>query len=117
MTGDAQTVKLYLVDVEFGYRFTSLSHVMELDETREFAGRYDPQFFDLDEELARDSLFGKLEASGWHTAAVTMRLLVQSLPLAGGLIGAGGEISWPLATWPGDHIYVVSEIAAIALSC
>ncbi|MNL57307.1 MaoC like domain protein [compost metagenome] len=89
---------------------------MELDEIREFAGRYDPQFFHLDEELARDSLFGGLAASGWHTAATTMRLLVQSLPLAGGLIGAGGEISWPRATWPGDRIHVESEIVAIAPS-
>ncbi|MFS8050747.1 MaoC family dehydratase [Rhizobium sp. BR 314] len=108
--------ELYLEDLEIGQRFTSPSHVMELDEIKEFAGRYDPQFFHLDEELARDSLFGRLAASGWHTAATTMRLLVQSLPLAGGLIGAGAEISWPRATWPGDRIHVESEITAITLS-
>ena len=116
MTEDAQAVKLYLDDLTVGQRLTSPSHVMELDEIREFAGRYDPQFFHLDEELARDSLFGKLAASGWHTAAATMRLLVQSLPLAGGLIGAGGEIAWPRATWPGDRIHVESEIVTIAPS-
>ncbi|RYC15577.1 dehydratase [Ciceribacter ferrooxidans] len=93
MTDDAQAVKLYPDDLEAGQRFTSPSHVMELDEIREFAGRYDPQFFHLDDELARDSL-----------------------PLAGGLIGAGGEISWPRATWPGDRIHVESEIVTIAQS-
>lgn len=116
MTEDAQAVKLYLDDLTVGQRFTSPSHVMEIDEIREFAGRYDPQFFHLDEELARGSLFGRLAASGWHTAATTMRLLVQSLPLAGGLIGAGGEISWPRATWPGDRIHVESEIVTIVPS-
>ena len=89
---------------------------MELDEILEFAGRYDPQFFHLDEELARDSLFEGLVASGWHTAATAMRLMVQSLPLAGGLIGAGGEISWPRATRPGDRIHVESEVMTIAPS-
>ena len=116
MTEDAQAVKLYLDDLTVGQRFTSPSHVMELDEIREFAGRYDPQFFHLDVELARDSLFGKLAAVCQPLAAATMRLLVQSLPLAGGLIGAGGEIAWPRATWPGDRIHVESEIVTIAPS-
>lgn len=112
---DAST-RLYLEDVEMGQRFESAPHVVTIEEIKEFAGRYDPQFFHLDEELAKESLFGGLAASGWHTAAMSMRLLVESVPLAGGLIGAGGEISWPKATRPGDVIRLVSEIISIAPS-
>jgi acyl dehydratase len=110
------SARLYLEDVEMGQRFESAPHVVTIEEIKEFAGRYDPQFFHLDEELAKESLFGGLAASGWHTAAMSMRLLVESVPLAGGLIGAGGEISWPKATRPGDVIRLVSEIISIAPS-
>src|SRR5436189_276689 len=73
-----------------------------------------PQLFHLDEAAARSSLFGELVASGWHTAAITMRLLVEScLPIAGGVIGSGGEISWTKPTRPGDTLTVVSEIEQI----
>lgn len=112
---DAST-RLYLEDVEMGQRFESAPHVVTIEEIKEFAGRYDPQFFHLDEELAKESLFGGLAASGWHTAAMSMRLLVESVPFAGGLIGAGGEISWPKATRPGDVIRLVSEVISIAPS-
>ena len=116
MTGSPDTQRLYLDDIEIGQRFISRSHVVEIGEITEFAAKYDPQFFHLDEELAKQSLFGGLAASGWHTAAMTMRLLVESVPFAGGLIGAGGEISWPKATRPGDIIHVVSEVTAISPS-
>jgi len=63
---------------------------------------------------ARESLFGGLVASGWHTAAITMRLMVDGgLPLAGGVIGAGGEIEWPGPTRPGDEFHLESEIVEI----
>src|SRR5206468_324513 len=73
-----------------------------------FARKFDPQPFHLDAEAAKDSLFSGLVASGWHTAAMTMRLLVETgLPLAGGLIGTGGELCW---SRPGDILRVESEV-------
>ncbi|GEO84773.1 MULTISPECIES: MaoC family dehydratase [Alphaproteobacteria] len=111
-----KAIALYLEDIEVGQTFESSSHVLTIEEIKEFAGRYDPQFFHLDEELAVESLFGGLAASGWHTAATTMRLLVQSVPFARGLVGAGGEISWPRATRPGDAIRLRSEVTAVTPS-
>src|SRR5262249_7430803 len=78
-----------------------------------FAGQFDPQPFHLDAEAARGTLFAGLVASGWHTAAITMRLLVSGLPLAGGIIGAGGEIAWPNPTRPGALLHVESEIVEL----
>ncbi len=86
---------------------------MDLEDIKDFAARFDPQPFHLDEEAAGKSFFGGLVASGWHTAAITMRLLVTSgLPIAGGVIGAGGDIVWPRAVKPGDTLTVVSEVIA-----
>jgi acyl dehydratase len=105
---------LYLDDLEVGQRFTSGTHVIEETRIKTFAREFDPQPFHLDAEAAKRTLFGGLAASGWHTAAVTMRLLVDSgLPLAAGIIGAGGEIAWPLPTRPGDTLHVESEILEI----
>ncbi|ANY16101.1 MaoC family dehydratase [Bordetella pseudohinzii] len=105
--------KRYLDDLAVGDSFISGEYTITRAEIIDFAQRYDPQPFHLSEEAARQSLFGGLAASGWHTAAVSMRLLVQSLPLAGGVIGAGGEISWPRPTRPGDVLRVRSEIMQI----
>jgi len=77
---------------------------------------YDPQPFHLDEDAARHSLFQGLAASGWHTVAITMRLLVDSMPLADGVIGAGAEISWARPTRPGDALHVKSTILSITPS-
>lgn len=108
---------LYLDDLEIGQRFTSATHVIEEAEIKAFAAQYDPQPFHLSDEAARATLFGGLAASGWHTAAVTMRLQVQSgPPLAGGIIGGGGEIGWPKPTRPGDTLRVESEILAVTPS-
>ena len=104
---------LYLDDLEVGQRFTSRTHLVDEAEIKAFARQFDPQPFHLDEDAAKDSLFSGLVASGWHTAAMTMRLLVEGLPLAGGLIGAGGELSWPQATRPGDILRVESEVLEI----
>ena len=114
MTNDVQS--LYLEDIAVCQTFESAPHVLTVEEIKDFAGRYDPQFFHLDDEAARESLFGGLAASGWHTAATTMRLLVESVPFFGGLIGAGGEISWPRATRPGDAIRLRSEVTAVTPS-
>jgi len=84
---------------------------------KNFAGEFDPQPFHLDEAAAQASVFRGLAASGWHTAAVAMRLMVTSgLPLADGIIGLGGEIAWPRPTRPGDTLHVESEIVAITAS-
>jgi acyl dehydratase len=81
------------------------------------AAQFDPQPFHLDGEAAKATLFGALAASGWHTAAITMKLLVESgLPLMGGIIGSGGEVSWPRPTRPGDTLTVVSEVEEITPS-
>ena len=73
--------------------------------------------FHLDEETAKRAFFGELVASGWHTAAITIRLLVEAgLPLAGGIIGASGELSWPKPTRPGDILTVTSEVVEIVPS-
>jgi acyl dehydratase len=108
---------LYLEDLSPGQRFTSASYRVEAAEIKAFAKQFDPQPFHLDEELAKTSLFGDLAASGWHTAAITMRLQVEAgLPIAGGIIGVGGEISWPRATRPGDTLHVESEILEVTPS-
>src|SRR4051794_12813844 len=104
-------VALFLDDLHVGQRFTSGAHALDEEEVQAFAREFDPQPFHLDAEAAKDTLFEGLVASGWHTAAITMRLLVESgLPLAGGVIGAGGGISWPRPTRPGDILQVESEI-------
>jgi acyl dehydratase len=105
---------LYLEDLHPGQRFTSGSHLIDEQQILAFAKEFDPQPFHLDDKAAVDSLFGGLAASGWHTAAITMRLLVESgLPLAGGIIGAGGELSWPRPTRAGDILQVESEVLEV----
>jgi acyl dehydratase len=103
--------RLYFEDLRVGQRFTSRSHELDAAQIKAFARQFDPQPFHLDEEAAKDTLFAGLAASGWHTAAVTMRLMAEGgVPIAGGLIGAGAEISWPQPTRPGDILQVESEI-------
>ena len=109
--------RLYLEDLEVGRKFSSGSYVMEAERIKEFAAEFDPQPFHLDEADAQASIFKGLAASGWHTAAVAMRLLVTGgLPLANGIVGLGGEIAWPRPTRPGDILCVESEIVEITPS-
>jgi len=109
-----KTSPLYLDDLSVGQRFSSGSFEMELEAMKAFASAYDPQPFHLDEEAAQNSLFKGLAASGWYTACITMRLMVDGgLPIGGGVIGAGGEISWLIPTRAGDVLMVESEITAI----
>src|SRR3954468_12248142 len=106
--------ELYLEDFAVGQRFTSGTRALTADEIKAFAVSFDPQPFHLDEAAAEKSFFQGLAASGWHTAAITMSLLVKSgMPIAGGLIGAGAEIEWPRPVRPGDTLTVESEIVAV----
>ena len=109
--------RFYLEDLHVGQRFHSRTHLIDAEQIKAFAGQFDPQPFHLDEELAKDTLFSGLAASGWHTAAITMRLLVEGgLPLVGGILGLGGDIAWPKPTRPGDTLQVDSEVVAISRS-
>jgi len=112
MTDDSNE-KLYLDDLEVGQRFRSGTHQLDAEQIQAFARQFDPQPFHTDADAARDTFFQGLAASGWHTAALTMRLLVESMPIAGGMIGAGGEITWPRPTRPTDALHVESEIIEI----
>ncbi|HTT62449.1 MAG TPA: MaoC family dehydratase [Bryobacteraceae bacterium] len=108
---------LYLEDLYVGQRFASGVYRVEPDRLKSFAEEFDPQPFHLDEAAAQASIFGGMAASGWHTAAITMRLMVTSgLPFAAGIIGLGGEIAWPRPTRPGDVLRVESEVVEIVPS-
>lgn len=108
---------LYLDDLVVGQRFTSAEHPLDAQQIIDFANQFDPQPFHTDPELAKNTFFRGLAASGWHTAAITMRLLVTSgVPLADGVIGSGGELSWPLPTRPGDVLHVECEVMEIVPS-
>jgi acyl dehydratase len=105
---------LYLEDLQVGQRFGSGEYQMTEERMKAFAAEFDPQPFHLDEAAGEASIFKGLAASGWHTAAATMRLLVTGeLHLANGSIGVGGEIAWPRPTRPGDILRVESEIVEI----
>jgi acyl dehydratase len=107
---------LYFDDLIIGQRFESGTVTVDAEAIKAFAREFDPQPFHLDEEAAKDTLFGGLAASGWHTMGLTMRLIVASVPVAGGIIGAGNEISWPRPTRPGDVLTVVSEVMEVTPS-
>lgn len=104
------TAELYFHNFDIGARFTAGPVEVTAEEIIAFASRFDPQPFHTDPEAARDSFFHGLAASGWHTAAITMRMMVEAMPVAGGLIGAGiDEIRWPRPTRPGDVLRIEAE--------
>ena len=105
--------RLYLEDLYVGQTFVSAPRTVDAEEIKRFAAEYDPQPFHLDEQAAKDSLFEGLAASGWHTAAMTMRMLVDSVPLADGLIGAELQLAWPRPTRPGMTLQLFSEVVEI----
>ena len=108
---------LFLDDLQVGDTFVSATHQLTADDIKRFATEFDPQPFHLDEDAAAHTIFSGLAASGWHTAAVTMKLLVASGPkLAGGIVGAGGEIEWKTPTRPGDVLHVESEVVELIAS-
>jgi acyl dehydratase len=119
MTNDKHDLNggFYLEDLHVGQRFASGAHAVDEAQIKAFAGQFDPQPFHLDDATAKHTMFAGLAASGWHTAAITMRLLVDGgAPIAGGVVGAGGEIAWPKPTRPGDILQVKSEILDVTPS-
>ena len=108
--------RLFLDDLAPGQTFTSTPRTMTAEAIKSFAASYDPQPFHLDDEAAGQTLFAGLSASGWHTAAVTMSMVVESVPIAGGIIGSGGELTWPRPTRPGDTLRVETEVLTITPS-
>ena len=108
---------LYLDDLSVGDRFTSGEHALDAAQIVAFAAQFDPQPFHTDVDAAEGTFFRGLAASGWHTAALTMKLLVESgLPLADGVIGSGGELQWPQPTRSDDVLHVESEVLEIVPS-
>jgi acyl dehydratase len=118
MTHASENVQqLYLEDLHVGQRFVSGTYRITEEQVRAFAREFDPQSFHLDEAKARASIFAGLASSGWHTAAVSMRLLVTGgLPLGSGIICLGGELAWPRPNRPGYILHVESEVLEIVPS-
>jgi acyl dehydratase len=101
----------YFNDLKVGDRFKSESLNVTEKQLIEFAHKFDPQMFHLSRKSAERSIFKGLIASGWHTAAMTMRLFVQTLNFAEGAIGLGvDELRWPHVVRPGDVLTVETEI-------
>lgn len=107
---------IYLDDLTVGAEFTSSEHTLDAEQIINFASQFDPQPFHLDDEAAKSSFFKGLAASGWHTAALTMKMIVDSLPIGSGVIGLGGEIEWPRPTRPGETLRVVCKVLEITPS-
>ena len=109
------TEHIHLDDMQPGQVFGSGTLTVDADMIRRFAAEYDPQPFHLDDAAARSTMFRGLAASGWHTSALTMRLLVDGgLPIAGGVIGAGmDELRWPTPVRPGDVLRLRSEVLEV----
>lgn len=108
----------YWEDFRAGARFRSADHTVTEDEMIAYAKRYDPQPFHTDPTAAQESIFGGLVASGWFTAAISMRLITQSeVRIAGGLIGMGvEELRWPRPVRPGDTLHVEVEVLEVRAS-
>lgn len=108
---------LWLDDLETGATYTTGTYELTTENIVAFASEFDPQPFHLDADAARGTFFDGLVASGWHTAAVTMRLIVGSdAAFATGIVGAGGEVAWPSAAVPGDVLHVELTIGEIRRS-
>ena len=108
----AEITPLYLEDFAAGQKYRTGKLRVDAAAIKAFAAAFDPQPFHLDEEAARKSFFAGLSASGWHTAVITMRLLVEStMRPAGGIIGVRAEeLKWPRAVRPGDELEVEAEV-------
>jgi acyl dehydratase len=117
MAPSGTSERFHLDDLRVGQRFVSAARRVDAAEIVRFAAEFDPQPFHVDAEAAKATRFEGLVASGWHTAAVTMRLLVEGgAPIAGGILGVGGEISWANPVRPGDTLKVHSEVVQIVPS-
>jgi len=114
---NAHKSPLYLEDITVGLKFQTGTHRIDERQIVDFAGQFDPQPLHFSAKAAEESFFGGLVASGWHTAAITMRLMVTGgPPLAGGMIGVGGTVEWPRPTKPGDVLQVEGEVVSITPS-
>lgn len=111
-----RNIPVYLDDLYVGAEFASSTHTLDQEQIIKFAQEFDPQPFHTDEDVAKDTFFKGIAASGWHTAAITMKLMVESLPFQTGIIGLGGEIAWPRPTRPGETLRAVSKILEIVPS-
>ena len=105
----------YLEDLQPGQIFRTARARMDAERIKSFASEFDPQPFHVDEEAARDSLFQGLAASGWHTAAVTMRLVLDGEfnPAGGHIGGRLEEVRWPRPVRPGDELRAQTEILEV----
>lgn len=112
----AERTRLYLEDLHVGLKFECGTHALDADQITAFAREFDPQPFHLDDEAAQGTFFGGLAASGWHIVCLTMRMIAENVPIAGGVIGGGAEITWPRATRPTDILHVTSEIMEVTPS-
>jgi acyl dehydratase len=103
---------LYLEDVAIGQRFVSDTYEVTESAIISFAREFDPQPFHLDPAAANETVFGGLAASGWHTAAIAMRLMMTGpMQFVGGAVGLGvDELRWPVAVRPGDTVRLNTEI-------
>jgi len=108
----------YLEDLAVGQRYAGGTATLDLAEIKAFAAAYDPQPFHLDEGAAKATVFGRLVASGWHTMALTMRMLVEGeLRSLWGLVGLGAdELRWPRPVFPGDVLSVEWEVLEVRSS-
>ena len=107
----------YFEDLKAGERFKSGTYSVSEEQIISFAREFDPQPFHLDTAAARKTMFESLIASGWHIAAITMRLFVQALNFAEGAIGLGvDELRWPNAVRPSDVLQVETEIVDLRVS-
>ena len=104
---------IYFEDLKVGAETDFGTYDVTREEVLEFATKYDPQPFHLSDEAAAKTHFGRIAASGWHTAAMTMRMLVDSVPLADGLIGAELQLAWPRPTRPGMILQLFAEVVDI----
>jgi acyl dehydratase len=105
----------YFEDFAVGDTFATQSYTLSREECVAFARMYDPQPFHLDDKAAQESIFRRLAASGWHTAAVIMRLIVRSGFLEkAGILGTGiDDLRWLAPVFPGDTLHVTGEIIAL----
>src|SRR5881227_2343043 len=107
----------YFDDLTLGDRIKSATYEVTEEQIISFAREFDPQPFHLDSVVARQTMFKGLIASGWHTAAITMRLFVETLNFAEGAIGLGvDKLRWPNVVRPGDVLTVETKIVHLRLS-
>jgi acyl dehydratase len=109
------TKEHHLEDFHVGDRLRSTDYTVSEAEMVEYARRYDPQPFHTDPVSAKHTAFRGLVASGWFTAAITMRLMAQSeVRIAGGMIGMGvEELRWPRPIRPGDTLHLETEVIEV----